>query len=68
MTLELDVSHYLWNVYTKFQIDVLKHAEISPENIMLRNIHRDPYVTYFKDLILEAMIAKNEFDLLLMVK
>ena len=35
---------------------------------MLRNIHRDAYVPYFKDLILEAMIATNEFDLLLMVK
>ena len=68
MTLEIDVSHYLWNAYTKFQIDIFKHEEISPENIMLRNIHRDAYVPYFKDLILETMIATNEFDLLLMVK
>ena len=32
MKLELDVWHYLLNVYTTFQIDTSKHVEKSPEN------------------------------------
>ena len=30
MKLELDVWHYLLNVYTKFQIDISKHVEKKP--------------------------------------
>ena len=32
MKLEVDVWHYLLNVYTMFQIDISKHVEKSPEN------------------------------------
>ena len=32
MKLELDVWHYLLDVYTKFRIDISKHVEKSPEN------------------------------------
>ena len=32
MKLELDVWHYLLNVYTMFQNDILKHVEINSEN------------------------------------
>ena len=32
MKLELDVWHYLLNVYTMFQNDIWKHVEKSPEN------------------------------------
>ena len=32
MKLELDVWHYLLNVYTMFQIDISKHVEKSAEN------------------------------------
>ena len=30
MKLELDVSHHLLHVYTKFQIDISKHVEKKP--------------------------------------
>ena len=32
MKLELDVWHYLLNVYTMFQNDISKHVEKNPEN------------------------------------
>ena len=32
MKLELDVWHYLLNVYTMFQNDISKHVEKTPEN------------------------------------
>ena len=32
MKLKLDMSRHLLNVYTKFQIDISKHVEKSPEN------------------------------------
>ena len=32
MKLELDVWHYILNVYTMFQNDISKHVEKSPEN------------------------------------
>ena len=32
MKLELDVWHYLLNVYSKLQIDIWKHVKKSPEN------------------------------------
>ena len=32
MQLKLDMSCHLLNVYTKFQIDISKHVEKSPEN------------------------------------
>ena len=32
MKLELDEWHHLLNVYTRFQIDISKHVENSPEN------------------------------------
>ena len=32
MKLELDMWHYLLNVYTMFQNDISKHVEKSPEN------------------------------------
>ena len=32
MKLELDVWHYLLDVYTKFEIDIAKYVEKSPEN------------------------------------
>ena len=33
MKLELDVWHYLLNVYTMFEIDISKHVEKKPEKL-----------------------------------
>ena len=35
MKLKLDMWHHLLNVYTKFQIDISKHVQKSPENFSL---------------------------------
>ena len=89
MKLELDLWHHLPDVYTKFQIDILKHVEKSPENFEKSKKRKNDrqntenkifatigtYVkrcaaghlcTKFEEFILidEAMIAKNQFDLL----
>ena len=45
MQLKLDMSSYLLNVYTKFQIDFLKHVEKSPENADKRTDGRTDIVT-----------------------
>ena len=45
MQLKLDMSIYLLNVYTKFQIDFLKHVEKSPENADRRTDGRTDIVT-----------------------
>ena len=45
MKLELDVWHYLLNVYTMFQNDISKHVEKTPENFakskMRKNIRQN---------------------------
>ena len=41
MKLELDLWHHLLDVYTKFQIDILKHAEESPENFEKSKTHKN---------------------------
>ena len=43
MKLELDVEHHLLHVYTKFQTDISKHVEKSPENLKKRNFSREVY-------------------------
>ena len=35
MKLELDIWHYLLDVYTKFQTDISKYEQKSPENFSL---------------------------------
>ena len=41
MKLELELWHYLLNVYTMFQIDISKHVEKSPENFAKSNTRKN---------------------------
>ena len=41
MKLELDVWHYLKNLYTMFQIDISKHVEKNPENFTKSKTHKN---------------------------
>ena len=41
MKLELDMWHYLLNVYTMFQNDISKHVEKSPENLAKSKTHKN---------------------------
>ena len=41
MKLELDVWHHWLDVYTKFQIDISKHVEKSPENFEKFKTHKN---------------------------
>ena len=80
MELELDLWRHLLNCYTKFQIDIANHVEQKPEKLRQNSenkifFNKKPYVQKYAAgnirtkyegsiLIYEAMIAKNEFDLL----
>ena len=41
MKLKLDVWHYVLNVYIKFQFDISKHVEKSPENFEKSETHKN---------------------------
>ena len=41
MKLELDAWHYVLDVYIKFQIDISKHVEKSPENFEKSETHKN---------------------------
>ena len=47
MKLYLDVWHCLLDVYTKFQIDISKHVEKSPENFSLAGSSTNSPFTVF---------------------
>ena len=48
MKLELDVWHHPLNVYAKFQIDILKHVQKSPENFSLAGSSSNtPFEVFF---------------------
>ena len=92
MKLELDLRRRLLDVYTKFQIDIVKHVEKArkTEKSKTRKNNRQnsenkifaKYGSYvekytadhicnkFKGFILlyEVMVAKNDFNLLLVIK
>ena len=81
MKLNHNMFYCLLNVYTKFQIDISKHIVKKPRKLFKNsNTHKNDCQNsqklVFCDkqnfegflLICEAMIAKNEFDLLLAIK